>query len=114
MPVSNPYLAAQLTAPGEEPVFFDDIGCLRDYLRDHVPDGAAVAWIADHRTGAWARASGATFELCPSIDTPMGSHLVAWADASSRRADAAVGHCPSKTPQETFGTRPPDGQKRGG
>ena len=32
MPVSNAKLAAQLAAPGEEPRFFDDIGCLRDFL----------------------------------------------------------------------------------
>ena len=38
MPVSDPRLAAQLAAPGEEPVFFDDIGCLRDFLREHAPD----------------------------------------------------------------------------
>ena len=114
MPVSDPHLAAQLAAPGEEPVFFDDIGCLRDYLREHAPDAGAVAWVADHRTGAWIRAASASYELCPSIDTPMGSHLVAWTDASSRRADPAVRNCAPRSPQEIFGTSPPDGRKRGG
>jgi len=30
MAVSDPRFAAQLAAPGEEPRFFDDLGCLRD------------------------------------------------------------------------------------
>jgi copper chaperone NosL len=114
MPVSNPYLAAQVTAPGEEPVFFDDVGCLRDYLRDHPSDAGTVAWVADHRTGTWVRAAAAAYELCPSIDTPMGSHLIAWTDATSRRSDTAVANCAPKSPREIFGTNPPDGGKRGG
>ena len=114
MPVSDPHLAAQLTAPGEEPAFFDDIGCLRDYVREHTPEAGAVAWVADHRTASWVRAATATYALCPAIETPMGSHLIAWADASSRQSDAAVKNCASRTAPEIFGTNPPDGHKRGG
>jgi copper chaperone NosL len=113
MPVSDPRLAAQLAAPGEEPAFFDDIGCLRDFLRGRAPGAGAVAYVADHRTGNWARAAGAVYDLCRSIDTPMGSHLIAHADASSRGADASMKDCSVKSAREVFGTEPPDGRKRG-
>ena len=52
MAVSNQRFAAQIAAPGEEPLFFDDIGCLSSYVQANtaLPHGA-VAYVADHRTG---------------------------------------------------------------
>lgn len=114
MPVSDPRLAAQLAAPGEEPAFFDDIGCLRSFLDGHPAAPGAVAYVADHRSGAWVRAAQALYALCPPLETPMASHLVAHADAASRDADPAAVHCTAKSPAEVFGKRPPDGLKRGG
>lgn len=89
MPVSDPSLAAQLVAPGEEPMFFDDIGCLSDYLREKGARAGAFAWVADHRTRAWVPARSAVFSRA-AIDTPMGSHWIAHADAASRDADPAA------------------------
>ncbi len=78
MPVSDAHLAAQLAAPGEETKFFDDIGCLRDFLEQNAPPRTeTVAYVADHRTEAWIRASAAVFSRCPALETPMGSHLIA-------------------------------------
>ncbi|MEW6337758.1 MAG: nitrous oxide reductase accessory protein NosL [Acidobacteriota bacterium] len=93
MTVSDPRFAAQLAAPGEEPLFFDDIGCMVAYLRGarDVPTGAA-AFVADHRTRAWVPAARALFSRVPSLQTPMDSHLLAHTDAASRDADPqAVG-----------------------
>jgi copper chaperone NosL len=78
--------AAEIVAPGEEPRLFDDIGCLQEHLaRAPLPSGAAV-YVADHRTGAWVAAQQAVFTKT-SVSTPMGSGLVAHADAASRDAD---------------------------
>jgi copper chaperone NosL len=88
MIVSNPRLAAQIAAPGEEPQFFDDIGCLREYLRSTQPPGDAVVFVADHRTGEWARAVDAVYTRSHTVATPMGSGLLAHRDAASRAADA--------------------------
>jgi copper chaperone NosL len=114
MPVSDPRLAAQLAAPGEEPALFDDIGCLRDFLKQsgERPNGA-VAYVADHRTGAWIRAARATYSRCPAVETPMGSHLIAHADAASRDTDAGARGCAVESATAVFGTGPPDGRKRG-
>ncbi len=88
MAVSDPRFAAQIVAPGEEPRFFDDLRCLRDYLAQApaLPPHA-VAFVADHRTGTWVRAARAAYVQVPALETPMGSHWVAYADAASRDAD---------------------------
>lgn len=110
MPVSEARLASQLAARAEEPRFFDDIGCLRDFLKEAgaLPAGS-IAYVADHRTGAWARASKAAFSRCPDLATPMSSHLIAHADAASRQADGAARGCVDVPAAEIFGPAgPPD------
>jgi copper chaperone NosL len=114
MPVSDPRLAAQLIAPREEPAFFDDIGCLRDFLRGRASAEGAIAYVVDHRTVSWVRAADAVYSRCPSLETPMGSHLIAHADASSRDADSAAPGCGPVTAEEVFGAAPPDGRQGGG
>lgn len=112
MTVSDPRVAAQVVAPGEEPLFFDDIGCLAAYLRQEPrrPQGA-VAFVADHRTRAWVRASTATFTRVARLETPMGSHLFAHSDAASRQADADMTGGVAVGIAEIFGPAgPPGGQ----
>jgi copper chaperone NosL len=112
MTVSDPSVAAQVVAPGEEPMFFDDIGCLAAYLRQEpgVPRGA-IAYVADHRTRAWILASTATYSRVPRLETPMASHLIAHADTASRRADPAAQDGAPVAISEIFGpTGPPGGQ----
>jgi copper chaperone NosL len=111
MAVSDPRFAAQLVAPAEVPRFFDDVGCLRDFLRDEgrLPRGA-VAFVADHRTRAWIRADLAVYTLVPALETPMSSHLVAHADAASRAVDPEARGGRALTPAEVFG---PSGPPRG-
>lgn len=89
MPVSDASLAAQLVAPGEEPRFFDDIGCLRDYLAKHRPVRGAACYVADHRTRAWVDRDRAVY-VRSTLPTPMGSHLIAFSDAASAAADPAA------------------------
>jgi copper chaperone NosL len=112
MAVSDVRFAAQLVAPGEEPRFFDDIGCLRDYLR-RTPNQHAgtVAFVADHRTREWHRASRAVFTTRDTLETPMGSHLVAHGSAASRDADPAAAGGTPVSAAELFGPAgPPDGK----
>ncbi|HEX6837120.1 MAG TPA: nitrous oxide reductase accessory protein NosL [Polyangia bacterium] len=82
--------AAQLVAPGEEPRFFDDLGCLRSYLADHELPKKAVVFVADHRTRAWVPLAQAVYARQPALETPMGSHLIAHVSVGSRDADAAA------------------------
>ena len=90
MLVSDVRTAAQIVAPGEEPLIFDDIGCMRDYLAHTGAADGAVRFVADHRTGAWIAAEGAMFTKVTSISTPMASGIIAHADRGSRDADPAA------------------------
>jgi copper chaperone NosL len=90
MIVSDPRVAAQILRPGDEPLMFDDIGCLRDYLasRDVAPD--AALFVADHRTGAWVPATEAVYTRSEAFRTPMGGGILAHADHGSRKLDPAT------------------------
>jgi copper chaperone NosL len=99
MTASDVHFAAQIAAAGAEPIFFDDIGCLRDYLKQNGPltplKDEQVAFVADHRTGAWVRATDAVFTRPRNLATPMGGGIIAHADQRSRDADpAAAGGAP--------------------
>jgi len=91
MTVSAARFASQIVAPGEEPRFFDDLGCLAAHMRNRppLPTGAAV-YVADHRTREWAVAASAVFTRAAGLDTPMGSRVVAHASSASRDADRAA------------------------
>ena len=104
MAVSDAHTAGQIVAPGEEPLFFDDIGCLASYLAGltRLPERARV-FVADHHTKAWISADAAVYTRVSSLDTPMGSHLVAHVDAASRQADQEVLEGTIVSREEVFG-----------
>ena len=88
MTIADARFASQIVAPGREPMFFDDLACLRSYLRNgtNVPSQFEV-FVADHRTAEWVKAESAVFTRVAGLDTPMGSGVLAHADALSRDAD---------------------------
>jgi copper chaperone NosL len=88
MAVSEPRFASQVLAPGEVPRFFDDLGCLTSYLKARRLPAETAVYVTDHRSRAWVAAAAAVYTRVPTIATPMGSHLVAHADAASRDQDA--------------------------
>ena len=108
---SNGRFAAELVAPHEEPLFFDDIGCLRSFLAatPAVPPGA-VAFVVDHHTGTWVRATRAIYTRNDAVDTPMGSHLLAHESATTREADADARSAEAVSIAHVFPNLPlPDG-----
>ena len=104
MAVSDLRFAAQLVAPNEEPRFFDDVGCLATFLKaGGAPAKGQLAYVADHRTKQWVRASTALYTKVPGLLTPMNSFLVAHADAASRAADDVAKGGTPMTVTEVFG-----------
>lgn len=89
MTIVSEQTAAQIIAPGADPIMFDDVGCLRNYLADTPPGERAVVFVADHLTGEWIEARQAVFTKT-AVRTPMSSGLLAHADGRSRDADAAT------------------------
>lgn len=112
MAISDARLAAQIVAPAEEPKFFDDLGCLRDHLREHPAPSGAVVYVADHRTKAWVPAVQAVFTRVPGLETPMASHLVAHADPASRDQDPDVKGGENVPLADLFGPSGPRGGRR--
>jgi len=104
MAVSETRYAAQLVAPNEEPIFFDDLGCVGHYVAGGkaLPKGT-IAYVADHRTQAWVRGDAAVYTLVSSLETPMGSHLIAHVDAASRDEDPDASGGVPRTPADVFG-----------
>ena len=88
MVVSDQRFASQLVAPYEEPRFFDDMGCLRNYLAG-TPTRPAQArvYVADHRTKVWIPAERAVYTRVDALTAAMGSHIIAHESTASRDAD---------------------------
>jgi copper chaperone NosL len=112
MTVSDARFAAQLVAAGELPRFFDDLGCLADFVKAGRAPANALAFVADHRTRAWVRADAAIYTRAAALHTPMGSHVIAHADAGSRDRDPAAGGGTSVAPADLFGPGGPPAASR--
>ncbi len=109
MVVSDARLAAQRLAPGEEPLVFDDLACLRQHLDLHPLAPGGVVFVADHRTGAWVPAAAAVYTRVPGLATPMTSSLVAHQDERSRDLDPATAGGVELGPEVVFGPKAPRG-----
>ena len=112
MAVSEARFAAQIVAPGEVPRFFDDLGCLAAYLRATRAPAVSAVFVADHRSRSWVPAGSAVYTRVPAVATPMGSHLIAHADAASRDQDAVTAGGAAATASEIFGDSLPAGSSR--
>jgi copper chaperone NosL len=113
MIVSDRHFASQIAAPYEEPLFFDDLGCLARFLAEEpAPARGAVTYVADHRTGEWVRAGRAVYSEVPTLTAPMGSHLVAHVSEASRAADDQASGGRVVGMAEVFGGRQPPGAGR--
>lgn len=95
--------ASQIVAAYEEPRFFDDLGCLNNYLkgRPALPDDAVV-YVADHGTTAWVPGRQAVYTRVEMLSAPMGSHIIAHENAASRQADREAAAGSPVTLQEVF------------
>jgi copper chaperone NosL len=113
MAISEARFAGQIVAAAEEPLFFDDIGCLAHFLAGakERPAGT-VTYVADHRTRSWVRADTALYTEVATLATPMGSHLIAHADVASRDADPEAKGGSPRTAAEVFGAGGPPGAAR--
>jgi copper chaperone NosL len=91
MIVSDHRFASQVVSRREEPRFFDDLGCLSNFIESSggLPEGSVV-YVSDHRTTRWVSLDAAVLTRVDSITAPMGSHVVAHESIASRDADPAA------------------------
>jgi copper chaperone NosL len=113
MAISEARFAGQIVAATEEPLFFDDIGCLARFAAGAKAGPAwTVTYVADHRTRTWVRADAALYTEVASLATPMASHLIAHADPASRNADPDAKGGTLRSVAEVFGPDGPPGGTR--
>ena len=112
MTVSSQNVGAQIAASGEDPRFFDDIGCLAAYLREHPLTPGAVLYVGDHQTGKWVDARVAVYSRGDAITTPMYSHIVAHVNAAARESDASVKGAKPLTVADVFGATLGDAREK--
>ena len=109
---SNGRFAAQIVSDSHEPLFFDDIVCLRSFLLAAPAPVDGVTFVVDHRTGEWVAAQRALFSRNERIATPMSSHLLAHASDESRQADSqARGGTPMSFAEVFAGVHVPGGSQ---
>ena len=110
MIASDQRFASQVVAPGEEPKFFDDMGCLERYLTAAPAlQASAVVYVADHRTKVWVKADRAVFTRMKAGSAPMGSPIIAHENITSRDADPdAIGGETMTISDAIAGLRPKD------
>jgi copper chaperone NosL len=113
MIVSDRHFASEIVSRYEEPLFFDDLGCLTRFLAGTPAlASGAVTYVADHRTGEWVPADRAVYSAVPTLTAAMGSHVVAHASEESRAADAMAAGGRVVSQAEVFGERRPPGGVR--
>ena len=103
MTIADLRLSAEIVAPGEDPRFYDDIGCLAHDLEKRPLPAGGRAFVADYRTGLLVAAETAVYSRVEGLATPMMSHYVAHADEPARAADGRVRDGVRYTAVEVFG-----------
>jgi len=101
MVISDRRFPAQLVAPGHDPLFFDDVGCLAKYAAKNGVPGGAVTWVTDYKTSKWIRARGAEYHRCPGLASPMSSGIIATAPGGTPT------FCPDVDARAVFGRELP-------
>jgi copper chaperone NosL len=75
MAVSEIRYAAEIVDRDEKVFKFDDIGCMRRFLKAHRPQGAAL-YVRDYDGGGWLNAADAHYVRSDAIPSPMGGHII--------------------------------------
>jgi copper chaperone NosL len=88
MAVSRREFAAEVVTVSGPVDFFDDIGCLRDWVKEHLPPESAGLFVVDQTTGEWLDARTAFFVKAQKLPTPMSSGLAAFETEAAARSTA--------------------------
>ena len=78
MAISEKRFAAEFITKDRDARKFDDIGCMRDYIKERKNEAAIETWyVSDYDSGKWLAGKSADFVQADSFRTPMGSGIVA-------------------------------------
>ncbi len=89
MAISEKRYAAEFITKEGEATKFDDIGCLRDYIKTRGNrDQVAAYFVSDYESREWIDGSSALFVKSDEFATPMGGGIVAFVDKSKAESAA--------------------------
>jgi len=87
MAISERKYAAEVVPASGEVQFFDDIGCMVQWMRVHKPEKARI-FVVDMISGAWLDAHASYYVRSSRYRTPMGFGIVAFRGLVEARAAA--------------------------
>ncbi len=82
MTLMDAQFACVILTEEEEILKFDDIGCMVRFQKSNQTK-IKEAWVHDGMTQAWVQSSKAYFVFDQTLNTPMGSHLMALSSKES-------------------------------
>ena len=83
----RPFAAEVVTVEGSVD-YFDDIGCLVAWVKEHRPSETAGVFVVDYESEEWLDARGAYYVESKRLPTPMSSGLAAFGSEESAEAAA--------------------------
>ena len=92
MIINEPRFAAAIaidSPDAHKPLLFDDVGDYFDYQESHADLKVLARFVRLYDADAWAPAESAWFLVSETIQTPMASGIVAYADIGSCEAASA-------------------------
>ena len=112
MAISQSRYAAQVVDRDGVALKFDDIGCMRRYLREHQPAQARI-YVMDYVNQQWLAAEAAVYVRSKTIESPMASGLAAFRDQPAasrflRENDGALTSFPELMTRESGATQHAD------
>ena len=99
-------------ANGRTSLLFDDIGDMLDYESAHPDLAITHRFVHDFAVRTWLDATAASYVVSETIHTPMGSGIIAFANASQAQASGAQASAKDYTQlttarrQKTSSTKP--------
>lgn len=92
MAISEKRFAAEFITKDGEALKFDDIGCLRDYVKSKGNrDQIAAYFFNDYETTRWIAGTSAHFVKSDEFKTPMSGGIVAFEDKLKAEKAVATG-----------------------
>ena len=105
MAISERRWAAQYITRDGEAVKFDDIGCMRDYIKVKESMGLIAAlYVADYDSGKWLDGTSARYLRAAGFKTPMGAGIVSVAGQERLAVLAADNNAEVLTFEQVFGS----------
>ena len=79
MAISEKQYTAEFITKDGDAMKFDDIGCMRDYLKAKADRNQIAAYfVADYESRKWLKAEAAHFVKSAEFATPMGGNIAAF------------------------------------